>query len=207
LRPSPSLPPDAGACARRRGAGRLGDRRRGLRQQPRAAGELEARRVGYVLAVARDHHVRFGGTSHRADELLSRVPARAWQTISAGPGAKGQRCCAWAFLGLDHDGPAPIGQAGQRWRMIGRNRTTGELVFYRCSTPRPTPLAVLVNVAGRRWTIEESFQTGKGLCGLDQHQVRRWRSWYRWATLALLAHPSWSSLPWPNALATRHNPS
>ncbi len=29
---------------------------------------------------------------------------------------------------------------------------------------------------------------GKGLVGLDQHQVRRWRSWYRWATLAMLAH-------------------
>jgi hypothetical protein len=38
------------------------------------------------------------------------------------------------------------------------------------------------------WRIEERFQTGKGLCGLDQHQVRRWRSWYRWATLAMLAH-------------------
>jgi NADPH:quinone reductase-like Zn-dependent oxidoreductase len=29
------------------------------------------------------------------------------------------------------------------------------------------------------WTIEERFQTGKGLVGLDQYQVRRWRSWYR----------------------------
>jgi hypothetical protein len=38
------------------------------------------------------------------------------------------------------------------------------------------------------WQIEERFQTGKGRCGLDQHQVRRWRSWYRWATLAMLAH-------------------
>ena len=38
------------------------------------------------------------------------------------------------------------------------------------------------------WQIEERFQTGKGLCGLDQHQVRRWRSWYRWMTLAMLAH-------------------
>jgi hypothetical protein len=36
--------------------------------------------------------------------------------------------------------------------------------------------------------VEERFQTGKGLAGLDQHQVRRWRSWYRWVTLALLAH-------------------
>jgi hypothetical protein len=50
------------------------------------------------------------------------------------------------------------------------------------------PLAVLVRVAGRRWTIEERFQTAKGLVGLDQHQLRRWRSWYRWATLAMLAH-------------------
>ena len=47
---------------------------------------------------------------------------------------------------------------------------------------------MLVKVAGRRWTIEERFQTGKGLVGSDQHQVRRWRSWYRWATLAMLAH-------------------
>jgi hypothetical protein len=36
--------------------------------------------------------------------------------------------------------------------------------------------------------IEERFQTAKGLVGLDQHQLRRWRSWYRWATLAMLAH-------------------
>jgi SRSO17 transposase len=54
--------------------------------------------------------------------------------------------------------------------------------------PRPTPLAVLVNVAGSRWTIEERFQTGKGLVGLDQRQVRCWRSCYRWVTLAMLAH-------------------
>ena len=42
-------------------------------------------------------------------------------------------------------------------------------------------------VAGRRWTIEESFQAGKGLTGLDAHQVRRWTSWHRWTVLAMLA--------------------
>jgi SRSO17 transposase len=67
---------------------------------PALRAELAARRVGYVLAVARDHQVRVGGTSHRADELLRRVPARAWQTISAGAGAKAsatttRRSCAW----------------------------------------------------------------------------------------------------------------
>lgn len=52
----------------------------------------------------------------------------------------------------------------------------------------PVPLPVLVRVAGQRWTAEETFQAGKGLAGLDEHQVRRWTSWHRWVTLAMLAH-------------------
>jgi hypothetical protein len=56
--------------------------------------------------------------------------------------------------------------------------------------PRPTPLATLVKVAGSRWTVEECFQTGKGPVGLDQHQVRRWRSWYRFIFAALVARPA-----------------
>jgi len=155
---------------------------------PGLRAELEARRIGYVLAVACDHRVRVGGTTQRADALLRGVPAQAWQQVSCGKGAKGHRLYDWAFVRLDHDGSAPDGHAGKRWLMVRRNHTTGELAFYRCFTPRPLPLAVLVHVAGRRWTVEERFQTGKGLVGLDQHQVRRWRSWYRWATLAMLAH-------------------
>ena len=50
------------------------------------------------------------------------------------------------------------------------------------------PLGELVRVAGRRWTIEESFQAAKGLAGLDEHQVRRWLAWRRWTLLAMLAH-------------------
>jgi SRSO17 transposase len=46
-------------------------------------------------------------------------------------------------------------------------------------SPRPVTLAALVKVAGPRWTIEEKFQAGKGLIGLDKYQVRRWTSWYR----------------------------
>src|ERR671912_56110 len=77
---------------------------------------------------------------------------------------------------------------GQRWLLRRRNRRSGELAYYRCFMPYPVPLAILVNVAGRRWSIEERIKTSKGLCGLDQHQVRRWRSWYRWVTLAMVAH-------------------
>jgi SRSO17 transposase len=150
---------------------------------PRLRALLEARGIGYVLAVACDHPVRAGGATQRADALLRCVPVRAWQCISAGRGAKGHRHYDWAFLRLDNGE-----QLAQHWLLVRRNQRTGELAFYRCFMPHPVPLATLVRVAGRRWTIEERFQTGKGLVGLDQHQVRRWRSWYRWVTLAMLAH-------------------
>jgi SRSO17 transposase len=154
---------------------------------PKLRAFLEGRSIGYVLAVARDHPVVAAGDPWRADGLAARVPARAWQRISAGQGAKGHRYYDWAFVQLD-PGERDRSDPGQHWLLLRRNRKTKELAFYHCWMPRPVPLAVLVRVAGRRWTVEERIQTSKGLCGLDQHQVRRWRSWYRWATLAMLAH-------------------
>jgi SRSO17 transposase len=154
---------------------------------PRLRAALEARSIGYVLAVACDHPMVAGGTTWRADALRKRVPPRGWQRVSAGKGAKGHRYYDWAFVQLDPGDPGP-GDPGQRWLLLRRNHTTGELAYYHCFMPRPVPLAVLVRVAGQRWSIEERIKTSKGLCGLDQHQVRRWRSWYRWMTLAMLAH-------------------
>jgi SRSO17 transposase len=172
---------------------------------PRLRACLEARQVGYVLAVACDHPVLAAGKAWDADELRKRVPARAWQCVSAGRGAKGHRYYDWAFVRLDPSDPA---RSGQHWLMIRRNRTSGELAYYRCWMPHPVPLAVLVRVAGRRWSIEERIKTSKGLVGLDAHQVRRWRSWYRWVTLAMLAHAflvvaavsEQARHPWPSGL-------
>ena len=49
-------------------------------------------------------------------------------------------------------------------------------------------LADDVRVAGWRWKVQESFQTSIELAGLVEHQVRRWTSWHRWVTVAMLAH-------------------
>ena len=146
-----------------------------------------ARGLGYVLAVARDHRVTTGVGVRRAVDLAVR-PDLVWQRISAGRGAKGHRRYDWALIDLagtdrDHDA-----HGGHHALLVRRSRTTGELAFYRTWTPRPMPLGELVRVAGRRWAIEESFQAGKTLAGLDEHQVRRWRSWRRWTVLAILAH-------------------
>jgi SRSO17 transposase len=143
---------------------------------------LEEQQIRYALAVSCDHRVPAGASrALRADELARRVPRRAWQQLSAGSGAKGHRYYDWAWT--DIPGTAP----GCRYLLTRRSRKTGELAFYRCYSPGPVPLGALVRAAGRRWTIEENFQAGKGLTGLDEHQVRRWASWHRWVTLAMLA--------------------
>jgi SRSO17 transposase len=148
---------------------------------PQLRAELEDRRTGYVLAVSCHHRVTTGAGPRRADELAACLPPAAWQRRSAGPGAKGHRYHDWALVSIS------ARQPGQYWLLIRRSRRTRELAFYRCYAPGPVPLGVLVTVAGRRWTVEENFQAGKELTGLDQHQVRRWVSWYRWVTLAMLA--------------------
>ena len=107
---------------------------------PDLRAELATRGVGYVLAVACDHPVLAAGESYRADALLRGVPARAWQCVSAGRGAKGHRLDDWAFIRLDNRAPSPGGQAGQHWLLVHRNHRTAELALDRCWTPRPRAL-------------------------------------------------------------------
>src|SRR3954470_5776003 len=64
---------------------------------------LETRRVGYVLAIAGNRRLPTAAGPIRADALAAALPRRAWQRLSAGPGAKGQRYYDWAWLEL----PAP----------------------------------------------------------------------------------------------------
>ena|GEM_PF-1203003 len=157
---------------------------------PTLRAELELRRVGYVLGIGCDRRVPTARGPLRADTLTASLPKRAWQRLSAGPGAKGERYYDWALITLlppaksSSDGP----DTQCWWLLVRRHRSTGELAFYRCYSPEPVPLRELVRVAGRRWTVEESFQAGKGLAGLDEHQVRRWTSWRRWTLFAMLAH-------------------
>ncbi|MGK5497574.1 IS701 family transposase [Streptomyces sp. URMC 125] len=149
---------------------------------PKLRTALAERGIGYVLAVACSAEVPTPVGKFRADHLVKRLPKRAWQKLSTGHGAKGHRFYDWAVIDLV--GPCP----GRHQLLIRRNRSTGELAYYRCFSPQLIPLTELVRVAGSRWRVEETFQTEKGLAGLDEHQVRRYPSWTRWVTLAMLAH-------------------
>jgi SRSO17 transposase len=148
--------------------------------------DLQVRGVGYVLAVAKSHRVTLpDGAARRADQVVARLPRRAWNRYSAGDGAKGRREYDWAWAAIT---PPSEEVGGYHHLLIRRRISDGELAFYRCWSPRPVGLPALVRVAGIRWSIETCFQTGKGAVGLDQHQVRRWDSWYRYITLVMFAH-------------------
>lgn len=114
---------------------------------------------GYVLAVACSAEVPTGAGTFRADALVKKVPKRAWQKLSAGRGAKGQRFYDWAVIDLADPSP------GRHQLLIRRNRTTGELAYYPCHSTTPASLATLVKVAGSRWRVEETFQSEKGWPG------------------------------------------
>ena len=149
---------------------------------PTLRAALEGRGVGYVLAVASNRRVPTANGPIQVDFLAAALPTRSWQRLSAGAGSHGHRMYSWAWI------PINPGADGHHWVLLRRNDTTGEIAYYRTFSRRPVPLGVLVKVAGQRWRVEECFQTGKGLTGLDQHQVRQWKSWHRWVTLAMLAH-------------------
>jgi len=154
-------------------------------QDPALRAELARREIGYVLAVAKSHPVTTPAGTRPAAQLARALPARAWQRISAGPGAKGPRWYDWALTEVTD--PAVTEGDGSHWLLIRRRISDGELAFYRAHAPGPVPLAQLVKVAGSRWKIEDGFAAGKELAALDEHQVRSWTYWHRWTILALLA--------------------
>src|SRR3954467_11403828 len=114
------------------------------------------------------------------------APARTARAATPGPG---WRCIPAPRRRHDTTPPA----TGSGHRVSGHCWWAATFPPASCpsiaATPRPpTTLAQLITVAGRRWSIEESFQSSKGLAGLDEHQVRRWTPWRRWTLLAMLAH-------------------
>jgi SRSO17 transposase len=117
---------------------------------PRLRAVLEERGIGYVLAVACSIEMATGAGRFRADALVEKVPKRAWQKLSAGRGAKGQRFYDWAVVDL----VAPTPGSHQLLIRRSHSRTTGELAYCRCHSTVPAPLTVSVK---DRW-----FEVARG---------------------------------------------
>jgi SRSO17 transposase len=147
-------------------------------------GWLEERKQAYVLALSGKESVWHRNEQRQIKTILAELSSEGWERLSAGAGSKGPRLYDWRRLELS-DGA----QAGwKRWLLIRRSisdpsELTGYIVFARAQTR----LSELVQVAGTRWTVEESIQTAKGEVGLDHYEVRSFAGWYRHMTLAMWA--------------------
>ena len=149
---------------------------------------LEQQGIPHVMAIKSNERL-WAGTDKgprqvRADRLASQVEESGWTRCSAGDGAKGPRVYDWTAVEI-----RPLREPGKGYWLLVRRSVAklGELAYYVCYGPAETALEELVRVAGTRWAIEECFEEAKGQVGLDQYEVRRWDSWYRHITLAMLA--------------------
>src|SRR5713101_4245984 len=148
---------------------------------------LEEQQKNYVVAVPETHMIWVQGRQQPVGLVAALLPQDAWVVLSAGEGSKGPRLYEWAWLHLPEQETGTHERA--RWVLIRRSLSDpSKRAYYRAAGPAQTTLAELVRVAGSRWRIEEGYEQAKGEVGLDQYEVRTWRAWYRYVTLALLAH-------------------
>jgi SRSO17 transposase len=148
---------------------------------------LEEQQKNYVLAVPETHQVWVQGQPQPVGLLAALLPDEAWVVLSAGEGSKGPRLYEWAWLQLSDE--TEVASEWARWLLIRRSLSDrSERAYYRVYGPATTTLAEVVRVTGSRWKIEEGYEQAKGQVGLDQYEVRTWRAWYRYMTLALLAY-------------------
>ena len=147
---------------------------------------LESVGAGYVLAVAKSAPIAFTkATTARADTALKMLIAADWTIESCGQGSKGERRYAWAWIATAD----PRHHLLIRRSLVPNTKGIRELAFYRCFVPegRPATLRRLIGVAGRRWPVEEDFQTAKDAFGLDHSQVRTYPALLRHLVLAMAA--------------------
>jgi SRSO17 transposase len=144
-----------------------------------------------------------------AADVADGLEPDAWQRLSCGAGAQGERLYDWAYVPL-----RPGLRRGWVHALVIRRdlHDPTERAYYLVFAPTDAPLAAIVRAIGARWTIEDVFKLAKRQVGLDQYEVRSWTGWHRHVTLALLAlaalvlgaakggtrHPSPTSSPSPS---------
>ena len=145
----------------------------------------EARTQAYVFAVSGKEYVWRASRQWQVKMLLAMVEEEGWCRLRAGDGTKGPRWYDWRWLPL----AAPLPPHWRRWLLVRRSlRDPTERTAYIVFAPAETALHTVVQVAGRRWTMERCFEEAKGEVGLDQYAVRSWTGWYRHIPLAMWAY-------------------
>ncbi len=149
--------------------------------------DLQGRGVGYVLAVARSHRV----TACPAIGAQRGGPGRRCPVVSGVEPLQRRR---WrqgaARVRVGMDGHHPARRRGHRTSLAAGapqsvRRRAGVLPLLVTSPGR----AAHPGQGGRHPLVHRNLLPDRQRRGrLDEHQVRRWDSWYRYTTLVMLAH-------------------
>jgi SRSO17 transposase len=143
----------------------------------------EEHRQAYVMRVRSTFTLTLGGGTRLtcADAVAKHLKQkRKWTVRSAGAGSKGERLYAWDWIAT----ASPV-----HYLLVRKHRRTGEPAFHYCFVleDQPVTLARLIIAAGLRWPVEETFEFGKDLFGLDQSQVRLYEAILRHTVLVMAA--------------------
>jgi SRSO17 transposase len=126
-----------------------------------------------------------------AEQIAQGLEPTAWQRLSSGEGTKGPRLSDWAYLELaDLDADEYRAGAAGLWTrglLIRRSPADGGCAYFTTWCPAGTTIGTLVAVEGRRWAIEDAFETAKTELGLDHNETRSWHGWHRHVSLVMLA--------------------
>src|SRR5689334_23127063 len=160
--------------------------------------ELALRRAykGYVLGVTGQHSFWSWGAeaevSGTAEAIATALGEEDWIRLSAGAGTKGPRLYDWAYrelasLTADALDPTLDQSLWTRGLLVRRSLADGSLAYFTTRFPAGTPIQELVAVEGRRWAIEDAFETAKTELGLAHNESRSWHGWHRHVSLVMLA--------------------
>ncbi len=130
---------------------------------------------------------RIKGEKLRVDELAKEFSESQYKRLAVGDGSKGPRSYDWAARRIT---VSPCGKGSQDlWLLVRRSISDPtKKAYYLAYAPATISIAILAGIASGRWHIEECFREAKGEVGLDDYQVRKWRSWHRHMQLAMLGH-------------------
>jgi len=108
------------------------------------------------------------GRQHPIGYQAALLPSCVWTVLRAWEGSQGPRLYEWAWFLLPEDCQEGAGTGQARFVLLRRSLSDpSKRAYYRVAGPATLTLAEV---------------------GLDQYEVRTYRAWYRFMTLALLAH-------------------
>jgi SRSO17 transposase len=201
------VPPEVGFATKPRLAGRMVERAIAAKvpfawvaaDSIYGVGEMEMalRRAGkgYVLGVNAtqpfNSWIGEPAVAGTAEEIARGLEPAAWRRLSAGEGTKGPRLYDWAYLELaDLDASEYDDRRAGLWTrglLIRRSLADGECAYFTTWCQAGTTIETLVAVEGRRWAIEDAFETAKNELGLDHNETRSWYGRHRHVSLVMLA--------------------